>query len=151
MIVRVVLALAVLVAGCSQSVEPAAEAAVDTWSGMPVALEWRGVDPSERAIAYWQMEHGSLADDCAEQMRSASIKQVDFRVLADMCKSDVVGENAGCLYQRDVHGAQIVVDERQDSPDLRTHELLHVAYECVNLHGAHDHNDPSWNHVPVAW
>lgn len=152
---RVVLALAVLLAaGCNQGVQPTAATeanGLDLWSGMPVQPAWQGVDASERAIAYWEMEHGTLNAECAEQVRGAEIKPVDYRTLADVCQSEVVGENAGCMYQRDIHGARIVVDVDQDSPDLRTHELLHVAYDCVNLHSAHNHNDPCWSHVPVAW
>lgn len=148
---RAMLMVLVVVTGCAANVAPAAQE-LDAWSHMP-AKDWK-VDPSERAIDIWTAEHGEPTAECAELTRGATIHTADFRVVASTCQDGLatVGSVAGCLYAHDVDSADIMVDEDQDSHDLRTHELLHVLLECAQRgDGDRGHTDAVWTHVPVAW
>lgn len=144
--------LMVVVLGACGRDNVAAPEAMDPWSGMP-AHAWTQ-DPSERAIEIWTAEHGAPTEQCVEEVRATVITAMDSPELARECRQDTLGNVAGCLYQYDIHGAKVAIDEQYvgASHDVYTHELLHVLHYCHHRgDGNPRHTDAVWTHVPVAW
>jgi hypothetical protein len=141
---------------CGADVAPAVEETeqaqtLDSWSREP--MQAHAEDPSERAIDIWIAEHGSPHARCAEEARAASIAMMPTSDVAAHCHADE-GKVAGCVYDYSADGSRIVINQAHaDSHDLRTHEILHVLYQCQldGIGGDAAHNDSVWLHLPVAW